>query len=154
MRKKILVQNKAREKEKIKHQKVDTNRNHTIRNESKHMSNYTNCKYNESLRKSSSHQGRVNKVEENQGKKDCFFRRQTLKLCIRILKVRCLFLMKSFSNSVLPSISKRREVRLKVSAVISRRGKKKKSQVGAMEVILNSSYFLKAYTFSLHVVNF
>lgn len=27
---KILVQNKAREKEKVKRQKVDTNRNHTI----------------------------------------------------------------------------------------------------------------------------
>lgn len=118
------------------------------------MSNYTNCKYNESLWKSSNHQGRVNKVEENQGKKDCFFRRQTLKLCIRILKAHCLFLMKSFSNSVLPCISKQRKVRMKVSAVISRRKKKGQSWLGAVEVILNSSYFLKAYTLGLHVMNF
>lgn len=121
------------------------------------MSNYTNCKYNGSLWKSSNHQGRVNKVEENQGKKDCFFRRQTLKLCIRILNAPCLFLMKSFSNSVLPSISKQRKVRIKVSAVISRRKKLKKAVSAwchGSRISYFSSYFLKAYTLKLHVMNF
>lgn len=117
------------------------------------MSNYTNCKYNGSLWNSSSHQGRVNKVEENQGEKDRCFRRQTLKLRIRILKAHCLFLMKSLSNSVLPSFQTKGSETESICCYF-KKGGGKQSQLGAIEVILNSSYFLKAYTLGLHVMNF